>query len=264
MPSITVETLITRAKALADMHDNYITPTEWITWANTENLNLNIYLARCGWVINTRTLSGLITSSGWTTTDSGPSSSVASDAQTNAVSGFYKLGSTAGTLQMMAVVCVHEVASDGTVRQLTHDNHIDFLSQLPSSTRTTNHARKFRVVREGSQLYINFFPAPVAGETYLVTYVPAPSTLALTSDTVDYPLGWEERIILGMAHKALIKEESDPSKIETLIREQESKIEEICWSRVLGENPSVRNVDNRIYGWSDRIAFPPWQEWAWV
>ncbi len=82
--------------------------------------------------------------------------------------------------------------------------------------------------------------------------------------SVAYPMGWEERIVLGMARRALIKEESSTSAIDSEIALWESRIEEACWSRVLSEAPSVRNTDYRHYGWSDRYVLPPYTSWTWI
>lgn len=82
--------------------------------------------------------------------------------------------------------------------------------------------------------------------------------------SVSYPMGWEERIVLGMARRALIKEESDTRAIDSEIALWESRIEEACWGRVLADTPSVRNSDQLIYGWRDRHEIPPYGYWIFV
>lgn len=265
MPSYTITTLVARAKAIADMHDNFVTPTEWLNWFNQENYALRLYLARCGWVQEVLTSSCSITtatesSNVWDVTTAG--STVTLSSTTPGFSFQPEIASV--TTHPMAIICVHESRDNG-LRQLRYNNAIDILRQLPGSSLNTGSAREFRLVTNSNgHLHFNFFPTPLAGDVYIVSWIPEPTAADDLADTVSYPMGWEERIVLGMARRALIKEESDPGRVEQMMAQMESQIEELCWSRVLGENPSVRNVDQRIYGWTDRIAFPPWQQWAWV
>lgn len=249
MPAVTTQTLISRAEAISDMQDLFVRPAEWMYWATQERLALEILLARSGWV------------QGFTTT---------TITVTGAENGAYLLSPTGG---VMAVVAVHESTSQG-VRPVHFNNAVDFLRQVPGSTLSRGHATEFRVRPSPTitdALEFNFYPEPLPGETYLVTYLPQPLTLttsaspsATEDNEVSYPMGWEERIVLGMARNALIKEESSTTHIERRIAEVESQIEEVVFARVLGDTPSVRNVDASRRGWTDRLLFPLWQQWAWL
>lgn len=245
MPVITTQTLVRRAEAISDMQDNFVNPTEWMYWATQERLALEILLARSGWT------------QGFTST---------TITVTGAEGGDFSVLPSTG---VMAVVAVHESTSAG-VRPLNFNNSVDFLRQVPGSSLNRGHATEFRVNPTADGFVMNFFPDPLPGETYIVTYIPQPATLTLDtpaageSNSVSYPMGWEERIVLGMARRALIKEDSDTQEVEKLIREVERQIEEVVFARVLSDTPSIRNVDGHRRGWVARLLFPLWQQWAWL
>src|SRR5689334_13387150 len=51
MPTFTVQQIIDRAKAAADMHDDFVTDAQWMAWLNVEVPALESYLARSGYVL---------------------------------------------------------------------------------------------------------------------------------------------------------------------------------------------------------------------
>lgn len=243
-------TLITRAKAIADVHDNFVTDTEWIVWLNQEQYALRLFLARSGWNLPFDTTAATITSTGWNlSTNGGASTPVATSA------GHYVF--TPSLADVMAIVSIHESQSGG-LKRLEYSNAIDFLRQLNGSTLNTTHATEFRLRMYGNEVHVDFYPTPATGEVYLISYLSAPTPLTAVTQSVALPMGWEERIVLGMARRALIKEESDPTKIESLIAEMDSQIEQLCWSRVMGQAPKVRNTD------PVSPTIPTWEQWYWL
>lgn len=246
MPTTTVSTLIDRAKATADMRDNFVTPTQWTTWATQERLALDLFLARSGWTIPLTDFNITVTGS---------------------EAGAFSVNPTGG---VMAIVCVYEYDSSGRIRQLLPQDAVGFLRQAPGvSVGATGDSRFYRVLWTGDNLTLNLFPEPTAGETYRVVYIAHPKKLVISSPgaweetSVAYPMGWEERIVLGMARRALIKEDSSTSGVDSEIALWESRIEEACWNRILTHSPSIRNVDLQYYGWTDRYSIPPVGRWLW-
>ena len=247
MPSTTVTSLIDRAKAISDMTDNFVTPGQWVAWASQERLALDLFLAR----------------SGWTLPFSDFNITVAGNE-----AGAYVVNPTGG---VMAIVCVLQYDSSGRVRALEHENGVDFLRRVPGYTGSPRgHSRYYRTSWSGDNITLNMYPEPSAGETYKVVYIAHPKRLAISSPgtweetSVAYPMGWEERVVLGMARRALIKEESSTTAIDSEIGLWDSRIEEACWSRVLSSSPAVRNVDPTHYAWTDRYSYPPFGLWVWV
>lgn len=62
-------------------------------------------------------------------------------------------------------------------------------------------------------LSLQFSPFPQSG-TYELVYVPVPGTLSADGDTLDGVLGWEEYVIVDVAIRVLMKEESDVSDLQ--------------------------------------------------
>lgn len=240
MPTITTQTLVDRARAAADMHDNFVTDAEWMSWATQERMALDLLLARSGWVQDYDTVTYTVTGT---------------------ENGVFDFGLTS----VMAVIGVWESGTAG-VRRLQLEDSVNFFRQLNGSTIAVGHPKSYRVKANNDALSFNFWPTPSTGTVLVALYIDHPATLSLSGGTtsVIYPMGWEERIVLGMARKALEKEESDSTPILRRMKEMESQIEELCWSRVTAEAPSVRNVDLDTRGWTDRFVFPPWQQWAWL
>lgn len=244
-------TLIERAMAIADVHDNFVSETEWLNWLNQEQYSLQLFLARSGWALPFDTTVATIGTDEWSLATDG---AAATDVATTAA-GHYVFTPTLA--DVMAVVCIHESTSSG-LRRLTYNDNVSFQKQLVGSTNVTGHATEYRLRMYGNELHADFYPTPSSGEVYLITYLSAPVALTTTAQAIAWPMGWEERIVLGMAKRALIKEESDPGQIVGLIKEMDSEIEQLCWNRVMSESPHVRNSDrNRV------LDMPSWQSWYW-
>lgn len=237
--------LIKRAMAAADMHDGP-TPTQWLYWATKENLALSIFLARAGWTQNVKT-------------------------ETITVSGS-EAGDFPLTEAPLAIVAVHQIGTSNLVRRLKCNNAVDFLRQTVSATAVQGDAAEYRVIWDQDEdVYaLNFFPQPASGTQFLVSYIAHPKSLTLSAspaadeaNSVIYPLGFEERIVLGMARAALAKEESDTSEIKEQIRECQSYIEQAAWDRVFA-SATVRNVDREERGWTSKILYPAPSAWWFV
>lgn len=243
--NITTRELYNRAAAAADMHDGFVTPAQAMYWASQENLALALFLARSGWTQNV--LTETITVDG--TED-----------------GEFEL-----TADPLAIVCIHQSKSNG-YRLLRHNNYVDFLRQAPGSSLTTGDPVEWiaRHDQEEDAYVLNFYPEPPSGTVLIVSYVPEPERLTLSenpttgyTNSVNYPMGWEERVVLGMARKALAKEESDTRDILDQIAECDARISSACWDFALAESPTIRNVD-KATSWGRTISYPPSTQWVFL
>lgn len=245
MPQVTTTELIERAKLAADIHDNFVTPRQWMYWASQERMALDIFIARSGWTQSFETID--ITVDG--TED-----------------GVFTI-SPADGLGVMAVVAVHQIDSDGP-RRLEYKDPASW-SFYQTDTAEGN-SRYYRCKRVGDEVEAHLAPLPSVGETYRVTYLPHPPRLTVDAapatgytNAVSYPMGWEEYIVLGMAVRAADKEESDSRALERQMDKIKADIEQLNWDRSF-DGMAVINSDADRRGWNNRIVLPSAASWWWA
>lgn len=216
------------------MHDSFVTPAQWLAWATVEAQALDLFMARHGWPTQPITV---LTSAAAT-----PNLITMED-------------------DFMVVLGVWELEANGKMRRLTHLPYTDARYASGTGVGQPGTARHYSITQSPSgSLFYQMTIAPFqAGATFVAHVLTTRTTLALDT-SVRYPLGAEERIVLGMARRALMKEDSDVSGVSKLIVATDDHIEDICWSRALAEAPRVRNVDHVERGWS----MPPHTEWVYV
>lgn len=216
MATETSTNLITRAAAAADMEDNFVTPTQWLAWANVENRMLAAKVARMGYPYK-----------------------ISDESITFTGASQYSMA------EPLALLAVYFAESDASLRKLVPLNPVDERKDRPPRTGSPD---EYIVHRNTSAtITFRFYPNPASGSGVARTLV-KPDTLVLASPSagqtlsVDYPLGWEERIVLGMARRALAKEETVNPLIETLIRDVDTHIEMSCRDYQMDQSPVIRDV----------------------
>lgn len=90
--------------------------------------------------------------------------------------------------------------------------------------------------------YIRFLPIPPAC-TATIYYAPSATLLVNTSDTVNFPNGWERYVVLYAAIQCLAKEESDTRDLRTEMQREEAALESIKESRDAAYPRSVVDLD---------------------
>lgn len=225
MATVTVTEIIARAAAAADMEDNFVTATQWLYWCNVENRALAVKLARLG--IPYKENDESISCTG---------------------------ASQYSITEPLAVLGVYYVESDASYRRLKMTNSVQ---QQGAPNRLVGSPESFHVLRNtGNQITFRFYPNPASG-TILVKVIDQPAALT-SGSSVSYPLNWEERIVLGMAQRALAKEETYNPMISAQIKEIDDHIEESGYNYMAADAPVIRNVrydnarvfdDSARYGW---------------
>lgn len=223
---------------------DFVTPTDWFRWCNLEKYALDSYIARNGIILKENTVTITV-------------------GTTTAVSaGAYELDDP------LAIVGVFELL-DGRWRRLRSSDAVDGAGRIGD---TAGQASVWRIIQAtGSKLVIQFYPIPASG-VYKVIKInsdpileaPVVADPSSGEDEVNYPLGWEERIVLGMAKRALAKEESPTSHIEAQLKTVDQLIEEMAWNRLFAANQKVRNVDKVERGWSEYPLIPSRELWHFV
>lgn len=238
---VTTEEIVERAQLAADMHDGPFTPKQWMFRATQANIALSIFLARAGWTLNVKTQTVTVT------------------------------GSEAGAFTLenepLAIVAVHQIGTDGMLRRVKLNNAVDFLHQTLTGSQVGD-PREYRVVwdQDNDDYTLNFFPTPNTGTQFLVSYIPAPLKLVIgtaaagEANSVKYPLGYEEWIVLQIAIEARDTTEEDTDKLERRLTKLQNQIEESVWDKAFG-GATIRNVDEEERGWTKSLKYPPIDEW---
>lgn len=239
MPNFTVQELVERAASEADMTDNFVTPVEWLRWFNSERRALSLHAARSGWVLTGVALTDVDMATNGSATYTHPT-------------------------EFLAVVGVSELERPSwRLRPLEIDTFVDMNFQ-DSLGPITGPARKVSVVDGGDgTTQFRFFPRPTSG-LYRLFLVPAPVAATALTDSAYFPMGTEERVVLGMARRAKRKEESDVSDLDRAIQEEDRRVSEVAWSRTIAQVPRVRNVDRDARGWVNEFLFPAPDAWLWM
>lgn len=238
MGSVDVSELITRAQQAADMEDDFISQSTWLYWANVEHKKLWIKLARSGFPIGYNETPITITGALQYNTD-----------ESLAIIGMRGITRSG---RYFRVPIVHPINMTGINSTVTGRAQQCMISHDPGNV--------------GNEIVIRFWPTPQPNtDFYTLATIVYPKTLVLDtpsgdeSDTVNFPNGWEERIVLGMARRALGKEETINPAIEAEIREVDNDIENSVRSYLLVDNATVHDVNEPTPG-----TLPPYTDWLYL
>jgi hypothetical protein len=223
--TVTLANLRTRAKQRADMSDSeFIEDAEWLNYINASYAHFYDFLVGKfeDWYVQDPL--------SFTIADGESTYSLPSD--------FYKLL--------------------GVDRNISGD---DYVALRPFSFMDRNKRRSADIHRGiyphvsyrilGSELRFN--PADQASGTYRLWYVPKYTDLSADSDTIDGVNGWEEWIVLDVARKALMKEESDITAVVMELRDLEKRILEMAQNRNVGDTDRIQDVT--ISGYDDPLFY---------
>lgn len=96
---------------------------------------------------------------------------------------------------------------------------------------------------------ITFTPVnQLGGIQVRLTYVPVPTELSADNDTLNGYNGWETYVILLAARKALVKEESDVSQVDSELQSLIQRIEAMADNRDHGQPFRIQDNTFKRYG----------------
>ena len=227
MGTTTVPELIARAQAISDQEDNFVTRAQWLVWANLKKKELEVKAAQLGVPYHqydeTITLTGALE---------------------------YTVS------EPLAILGLYYVESDGRLRKL---KYMDPVQARRIGNGTAGDPTRWWVRRNtDNDITILIQPVPTSG-TLLLQCISYPKNLVYDTPsgdneaTVKYPLGWEEYIVLGMAERALAKEETVNPVLDRLIAECNAHIESSAGNYIMASVPTIRNVKEENEG-----MFDPW------
>ncbi len=142
------------------------------------------------------------------------------------------------TNAVLAIASVCETLSDGSVRFLAPGQPSAGAQAGQSTTAGT--PTRWYAHGIGGVVTVELRPKPSSG-TYTVRLIKDPSNLTLT-DHVELPGGMVDRVILGMANRALIKEGSASSALYGQLKQADEDLAFLSGSRILGAAPGARKA----------------------
>jgi hypothetical protein len=121
---------------------------------------------------------------------------------------------------VLAILGVAEVLSDGCYRVLSP---MTAYGRKPFRRVYDSAACEWSAFGDGDNLTVKLTPADSQG-TYVVRYIPAPSNITDTTLTVELPYMGDERLVLGSARRAGLKEGSGGKLLSDLIMEADAEL----------------------------------------
>lgn len=133
---------------------------------------------------------------------------------------------------VLAVIGVAENLGNGVPKRLLNpgDQPWDDVTGL---------AREWYATGSADTLAIGLYPVDT-GHSYIVRYITRPALVTDTAAAYDGPDGSDERIVLGMARRALIKESAASRRLDDEIRDADAELNMTAWGR--RDAPLVRRV----------------------
>jgi hypothetical protein len=208
--SFIVQDLVNRARTyIDDDHDEepgWLDSDQWLAIANAEYAVLFPKLVRYG----------LITPQTEDQTFTGPITSVGA---------------------VIAIVGVAEVLGSGRYRVI--EPLQSAYGRAPFfDTVTSSPAVGWTAYGASNDLAVSLYPASTGN--YVVRYIPFPDVATSLDDEVDVPYGADERLVLGIARRAKLKESAASAMLERLIMEKDADIAFQSHGLLSGDGPRAR------------------------
>ncbi len=140
---------------------------------------------------------------------------------------------------VLAIIGVAEDLGDGRLRpirpaQSTYGRN-PWWSTSPAAA-----ASHWRATGTGDSITITIEP-PHTG-SYLVRFIPTVEAATSADDTVEVPFGCDERLALGLARRAKLKDASASALLERLVGEADAETNFLAFGRDNSDGPRIRRV----------------------
>lgn len=216
--TFTWQELIDRARTYLDDDHNdtegFIKPERWLSLANVEYAQLYRKWVRMGLVAPA------------------PTDTSFSSTHTKALTG------------VLAIVGVAEDLGDGHHRVLAPAQ--SSFGQSPFWGHTSSSPGCYwAATGSADALTVTLEPRPTSGN-YFVRFIPTVAYATLISASIDLPYGADERLVLGIAKRAKLKESGASGALERLLMEADQELNFAAFSK-LNDSPRVRKVRRPPY-----------------
>jgi hypothetical protein len=142
-------------------------------------------------------------------------------------------GPTTSLERVLAIVGVGEYLGVGVGRRWLEPG------EQPDDD-ATGHALEWYATGSADTLAVTVYPS--SEQTFEVRYIQYNARTTDSTDTVDLPFGGDERLVLGLARRALIKESAASRRIDQEILDADAELNMTAWGRRDREAPKMRIV----------------------
>lgn len=160
--------------------------------------------------------------------------------------GFTQVAMTGNTHGLTAALAIIGVAEDlgSNMRVLEPAQQSDYAAYWRGSTASTGVATSWaaRGLLGAGTIVVELDPYVTNPSKYFIRYIPTPTAAGFVTDTVDLPFEGDERLVLGMARRALIKESSRSQEMDKQIFDIDASMNMTAFGRL---SPKVRRTDKR-------------------
>lgn len=156
---------------------------------------------------------------------------------------------TGSSMTLSGVLALVGVAEDlgGSVRVLTPAQpHWGENAGWKSTTEAQGIARTYTATGFGDSLTLELRPNDTNYANYLVRYVPAPTYATSVSASVTLPFGGDERLVLGAARRAGIKDSTVSREVREQIADFDAQLNMQAWGQIPGGPRVRRNLPTRL------------------
>lgn len=225
----TLQELVDRARVyLDDDHtddEGWLSPESWVALCNVEYAQLYRRWVR----------QGLIAPAWTDAAFTGHTATIPSDLSGGGV---------------LATIGVAENLGSGRYRLLTPAQ--SHYGRSPTLGYTTGASSHWYATGTGDTITYTLEPRDTG--SYFVRYIPTVVPADSLADTVTVPFGADERLVLGLARRAKLKEGSASALLERLIMDADAELNFAAFGRVNTDSPRVRTSRYRDY--STAAYFP--------
>lgn len=166
-------------------------------------------------------------------------------------------GFTTVVTGVLATLGVAQDKGGGVVRLLAPAQSAVGRSPFWGTSQVVTPAAYWRADGAANDLTFTLEPQDPSGN-YFVRYIPVVPYVTDSTTTVDLPYGTDERLVLGIARRAKLKEGSASALLERLLSDADQELAFSAFARVNGDSPRVRRVNRNtlIHSSAVQLGFP--------
>lgn len=149
-------------------------------------------------------------------------------------------GSTVTISEVLTIIGVAEVTGD-SLRVLQSAQSLLGARPFWTGASDVGKSSQWGATGAANTITVTLHPADSSG-SYLVRYLTRPVYATDSTATVDLPDGGDERLVLGAARRAHLKDSAASRLLDALLLESDADLNFAAFSAINGDSPRVRRV----------------------